>query len=47
MDPEGLFSCSEEPSTYPYPAPHQSSPVQTSPSYLSKIYFNIIHPPTS
>jgi hypothetical protein len=43
-EPEGSSSCSQEPSTGPYPEPDRSSPY---PSYLFKIYFNIVHPPTS
>jgi hypothetical protein len=45
MEPEGSLPSSEEPSTGPYPKPNQ--PVNNTPSYLSKIHFNIIHPPTS
>jgi hypothetical protein len=44
-EPEDSSPCSQEPSTDPYPEPDRSSP--TIPSYLSKIYFNIFHPPTS
>jgi hypothetical protein len=36
MEPEGSLSCSQEPSTGPYPKPDRSSPVHTIPSYLSK-----------
>jgi hypothetical protein len=39
MEPKGSLLCSQEPSTGPYPEPDQSS--------LSKIHFNIVHPPTS
>jgi hypothetical protein len=35
---------SQEPSTGPYPKPHQSSPYE---HILSKSHFNIIHPPRS
>jgi hypothetical protein len=38
MEPEGSLPCSQEPST---------GPIDTIPSYLSKIHFNIVHPPTS
>jgi hypothetical protein len=38
-EPEDSSPCSQEPSTGPYPEPVRS--------YLSKIHFNIVHPPTS
>jgi hypothetical protein len=41
MEPEGSLACSQEHSTGPYPEPAQSTP-----SYLSMIHFNIVHPPT-
>jgi hypothetical protein len=44
MEPEGSFPCSQEPYTDTYPDPDQSSPYHP---ILSKIHFNIIHPPTS
>jgi hypothetical protein len=46
MGPESLLLCSQEP---PPPAPilSQINLIHTIPSYLSKIHFNIIHPPTS
>jgi hypothetical protein len=31
----------------PVPILSQTNPIHTIPSYLSKIHFNIIHPPTS
>jgi hypothetical protein len=46
MEPEGLSLHSQEPSTGPYPEPDRSNPYHTIPSYLSKIHFNIVHPPT-
>jgi hypothetical protein len=44
MEPEGSLPCSQEPSTGPYSKPDQSNPIS---SYLSKIHFNIVHPPMS
>jgi hypothetical protein len=44
MEPRGSLLCSQEPSTGPYPEPDQSSPYHP---ILSKINFNIIHPPRS
>jgi hypothetical protein len=38
MEPEGSLPRSQDPSTGPFPEPHQSNP--------SKIHFNIVHPPT-
>jgi hypothetical protein len=44
--PEGSSSCSQDPSTGPYPEPHQSSPYH--PHLISlKIHLNIILLPTS
>jgi hypothetical protein len=45
METEGSLPPSQKPSTGPYPEPDRSNP--TIPSYLSKIHFNIVHPPTS
>jgi hypothetical protein len=45
MEPEGSLPRSQEPSTGPIFS--QIDPVHTISSYLSKIYFNIVHPPTS
>jgi hypothetical protein len=45
MEPEGSLPCSQEPSTVPILS--QMDLVQTITSYLSKIYFNTVHPPTS
>jgi hypothetical protein len=42
MESEGSLPCAQEPSTGPYPKPDRSIL-----SYLSKIYFNIVYPPTS
>jgi hypothetical protein len=44
MEPEVSLPCSQEPSTGPYPEPDRSSPYHP---ILSKIHFNIVHPPTS
>jgi hypothetical protein len=44
MRPEVLLPCSQEHSTGPYFEPHLSSPYHP---ILSKIHFNIVHPPTS
>jgi hypothetical protein len=46
-EPEGSSPRSQEPFTGPYPEPDRSSPYHPIPSYLSKMYFNIVHPPTS
>jgi hypothetical protein len=43
MEPEGSLPCSQEPSTDPYPEPHQSNSHHP---ILSKIQFNIVHQPT-
>jgi hypothetical protein len=45
--PEGSSPCSQELSIGPYPEPVRSSPYHPILSYLSKIYFNIVHPSTS
>jgi hypothetical protein len=45
MQTEGSSPCSQEPSTVSILS--QIGPVHTISSYLSKIYFNIVHPPTS
>jgi hypothetical protein len=46
MEPQDSLPCSPQPSTGPYP--EQTNPVHTTPSYIFKIQFNIIHrPPTS
>jgi hypothetical protein len=44
MEPEDSSPCSQQPSTGPYPEPDRHSPHHR---ILSKIYFNIVHPPTS
>jgi hypothetical protein len=44
MELKGLLPCSQEPYTGPYPKPDRSSPYYPT---LSKIYFNIVLPPTS
>jgi hypothetical protein len=43
MEPEGSLLCSQEPSTSLYPQPDPLSPYHP---ILSKIHFNIIHPPS-
>jgi hypothetical protein len=45
MEPIGSLPCSQEPTTIP--VLNQINPVHTTPSYLSKIRSNIIHPATS
>jgi hypothetical protein len=45
MEPEGSLPCSQEPTTGPNSEPDNQ--INTTPSYLSKIDFNIFHPPTS
>jgi hypothetical protein len=40
VEPEGSLPRSQEPSTGPYPQPYR---VHTTPPYLSKIHFNIVH----
>jgi hypothetical protein len=47
MEPEGSIPYSKELSTGPYPEPYQTNPHHTIPSYLSKIQFDIVHPPMS
>jgi hypothetical protein len=44
MEPEGSLPCSQEPSTDPYREPDKSNPYYP---ILSKINFNIVHPPMS
>jgi hypothetical protein len=44
METESSIPCSQEPSTGPYSEPYQSNPHYP---ILSKIHFNIVHPPTS
>jgi hypothetical protein len=39
MEPEGSLPSSQQPSTGPYPEPHQSSPYHP---VLAEIHFNII-----
>jgi hypothetical protein len=43
MEPEGSLPCPQEPSTDPYSESEQSNPYHP---ILSKIHFNVIHPPT-
>jgi hypothetical protein len=45
MEPDGSLPWSQELSIGPYP--EQTNPGHTTPSSLSKILPNIIHPPTS
>jgi hypothetical protein len=47
MEPEGSLPCSQETFTGPSPEPDRSSPYHPNLSYLSKTYFNIVHPSTS
>jgi hypothetical protein len=44
MKPEGLTPCSQKPSTGPILS--HINPVHTASSYLSRIHFNIVYPPT-
>jgi hypothetical protein len=44
MEPDGSLPCLQEPSSGPYPEPDQSTPHHR---ILSRIHFNITHPPTS
>jgi hypothetical protein len=43
MAPEGSLPCSQESTTDPYPEPYKPNPYHP---ILSKIHFNIVHPPT-
>jgi hypothetical protein len=45
MEPGGSIPCSQKPSLVPILS--QINQIHTIPSYLSKIDFNIVHPPTS
>jgi hypothetical protein len=45
MEPEGSLPCSQDPQLVPILS--QINPIHAMPSYLSKIHFNIVHPPTS
>jgi hypothetical protein len=45
MEPEGSLPCSQQPPLVPILS--QINPIHIMPSYLSKIHFNIVHPPTS
>jgi hypothetical protein len=45
MEPEGSLTFSQEPPLVPILS--QINPVHTNLNYLSKIYLNIIHPPTT
>jgi hypothetical protein len=42
MKPEGSLPHSQQPATFPYPEPYQSSPCP--PSHFLKIHFNVILP---
>jgi hypothetical protein len=45
METEGLIPCPQEPSNGPILS--HINPILTISSYISKIYFIIVHPPTS
>jgi hypothetical protein len=47
MEPDVSLPCSQESSTGPYLSWARSIQSIEPPSCLSKIHFNIIHPPTS
>jgi hypothetical protein len=47
MELEGSIPNSQELSTWFYPEPDQTKPVHITPSHLSKIRPNIIHPSMS
>jgi hypothetical protein len=45
MEPEGSIPCSQSPPLIPILS--HINPIHSMPSYLSKIHFNTVHPPTS